>query len=180
MTTAQQIKKGFTLIEVLVVIGILGILATVALVAINPAEAQKKARDVQRLKDMATLQSVMEQYLADNPGTAGIAAGWAGGVSSGANVYSGCGTSNWLTVNLCPYLSVLPKDPQNRSTKMATGTAPYTAATVNAYYYFKMTSGAYKFCTYLESAANATKLTADGGSITDMFEVFSDSTATCP
>jgi prepilin-type N-terminal cleavage/methylation domain-containing protein len=34
-------KKGFTLIEILVVIGIIGILATVVLVAVNPSRQFK-------------------------------------------------------------------------------------------------------------------------------------------
>ncbi|OGY15414.1 MAG: hypothetical protein A3I52_01760, partial [Candidatus Blackburnbacteria bacterium RIFCSPLOWO2_02_FULL_40_10] len=65
---SSKSSKGFTLIELLVVIGIIGTLGAVALVAINPAEAQRKARDTQRIKDMATLQSVVEQYLNDNRG----------------------------------------------------------------------------------------------------------------
>ena len=46
---SSKSSKGFTLIELLVVIGIIGTLGAVALVAINPAEAQRKARDTQRM-----------------------------------------------------------------------------------------------------------------------------------
>lgn len=179
-------KKGFTLIEVLVVIGILSILATVALVAINPAEAQKKARDTARLKDMATLQSIVEQYLSDNPGAAAVPASWAGGVSSGTGATpKNCAATGWLGVNLCPYASVIPIDPSNRSTKVVdnpAGGGAATTQTLNAYYYLKAAGGAYKICTYMESLSNANKMLAanDGGNSDDMFEVYSDSTATCP
>lgn len=39
-------QKGFTLVELLVVIGILGIIATVILTIINPPEQTARGRDV--------------------------------------------------------------------------------------------------------------------------------------
>lgn len=174
MISAQKIKKGFTLIEVLVVIGILGILATVALVAINPAEAQKKARDVQRLKDMATLQSVLEQYLADNPGVA-APAGWSTGILSDTTKKGCSAAGGWMLVNLCPYLNVLPTDPSSRTASASDGTGASQPNKVLKYGFIQ-DSGGYKFCAYLESTSNAGKLGGDGGNYANMFEVFSSQT----
>lgn len=176
---ANRLQKGFTLIEILVVIGILGILATVALVAINPAEAQKKARDAGRLQDMATLQSAIEEYLSDNPGAAAIPAGWAAGVNSSGGLKT-CG-ANWLTVNLCPYLTTVPVDPSNRNSKVTNDLG--VPSNQNAYYYFKYANGAYKICTYLESVANKARVANanDGGNVAAMLEVGSDNAnAVCP
>src|SRR3989344_6650142 len=179
MYMIKTVHKGFTLIEVLVVIGILGILATVALVAINPAEAQKKARDTQRLKDMSTLQSIIEQYLQDNPGSGNALAATVS-LSSGPNGTKVCG-ANWLTVNLCPYANVIPIDPINRPTSVTNSLGAAVPGT-NAYYYFVSTSAGYKLCTYMESASNKEKIKAinDGGNNDTNFEVFSSSTITCP
>lgn len=57
-------KKGFTLLELLVVISIIGIL--IALGTVSYSAAQKKARDSKRRGDMKSLQNAMEQYSAQN------------------------------------------------------------------------------------------------------------------
>ena len=60
-------QKGFTLVEILIVVSLIAILAVVALITINPAEAQRRARDTQRIKDLSSIQSIIEQYLAAHP-----------------------------------------------------------------------------------------------------------------
>lgn len=52
------INKGFTLVELLVVITIIGILATVALVSLN--SARSKARDAKRLGDVRQIALALE------------------------------------------------------------------------------------------------------------------------
>lgn len=61
-------KRGFTLLEVLMVIGILAILATVVLVAINPARQFKIARDSQRNANISTILNAIGQNLTDHGG----------------------------------------------------------------------------------------------------------------
>jgi len=62
-------KKGFTLIEVLVVIGIIAILAAVVLVAVNPARQFKIARDSQRTSNVMSILSALGQNISEHKGT---------------------------------------------------------------------------------------------------------------
>jgi type IV pilus assembly protein PilA len=61
-------QKGFTLIEILVVIGIIAILAAIVLVAINPARQFAQARDTQRSSNLNTILNAVGQRIADNKG----------------------------------------------------------------------------------------------------------------
>lgn len=59
-------KKGFTLLELLIVITILAILTLVVVLFINPVEILKKSRDVQRMSDLDITRSAINLYLQDN------------------------------------------------------------------------------------------------------------------
>ncbi len=73
-------KKGFTLVELLIVIGILAILGTITVVVLNPAQLFAQARDSQRISDMSSLTSALSLYISiatpidmNGPGGAGTA-----------------------------------------------------------------------------------------------------------
>jgi len=76
-------KRGFTLLELLIVISIIGILVTVAVASYS--SSQQKARNSRRMSDMKSIQNAAEQYYADNNslypadtnfGVAYLPAGW--------------------------------------------------------------------------------------------------------
>ena len=53
-------KKGFTLIEILIVVGLIGLLGTLSAIAIG--SARSKMRDAKRLSDVRMLQSALEDH----------------------------------------------------------------------------------------------------------------------
>ncbi|BCX15156.1 MAG: hypothetical protein KatS3mg097_048 [Candidatus Parcubacteria bacterium] len=61
----MQKKSGFTLIEILLVIGIIAILAGALIVAINPGRQLAKTRDTQRTNDVQSIASAISQLIID-------------------------------------------------------------------------------------------------------------------
>jgi prepilin-type N-terminal cleavage/methylation domain-containing protein len=59
-------QKGFTLVELLVVISIIGVLATLVLLQLGTARA--KSRDAKRISDVNQIRSAVEQYFEDHDG----------------------------------------------------------------------------------------------------------------
>src|SRR5579872_6652054 len=64
----KNFKKGFTLIEILVVIGIIAVLAAIVIIAINPARQFAQARNTQRTSNVEAILNAVGQRIADNKG----------------------------------------------------------------------------------------------------------------
>lgn len=106
---ALRNSKGFTLIEILVVIGIIAILATIVLIAINPARQFKQARDTQRTSNVNAVLNAIGQYIADNKGS--YPAGIPKSPASTQEIGSGAGKTDLCVVIVPKYMPSLPVDP---------------------------------------------------------------------
>jgi prepilin-type N-terminal cleavage/methylation domain-containing protein len=62
---SSQKKKGFTLLELLLVIAIIAIIAAIVIVAINPARQLAQARNAQRASDLNAIYKAVQQYYID-------------------------------------------------------------------------------------------------------------------
>ena len=61
--------KGFTLLEILIVIAIIAIMSTVLVITLNPQRQLAKARDTERETDLNAMLLSIYQYQAEHSGT---------------------------------------------------------------------------------------------------------------
>lgn len=169
----RKFNSGFTLIELLVVIAILGILTALIVLAINPAEAQRKSRDVTRLSDVATLRKAIDLAIADGKVLPGTLATPFTGDSTGSRDASSL--TNWLGMDVSKYLSVLPIDPRQNATDatvLSDGTTQIAAG--GMIYTFRSNGQVYELNAYLESTDNSAVATNDGGTSALVYEIGTD------
>lgn len=94
-------QRGFTLIEIMLVVVIIGILSGLMLSMINVPRIQAKARDSRRIGDLKKIQTALELYFADYRGYP-EAEGWVDVTSTSF--------SNTLTTG--GYINTVPRDPK--------------------------------------------------------------------
>ncbi len=109
--------KGFTLIELIVVIGIIAILMTIVIIAVNPARQFGQARNADRRNAVLAVLNAVHQYSADNNGSlpatvSAVAAGTVQPICNGTPAACAVGRTD-LQILLSPvsYLTALPLDP---------------------------------------------------------------------
>lgn len=103
----QNLIRGFTIVELLIVIVVIAILAAISIVAYNGI--QERARNSQRESDVKVIVKALEMYYIDNGqyppgnGSTSINAAWSATADSSWDMLKG---------HLVPkYISELPKDP---------------------------------------------------------------------
>lgn len=148
-------KKGFTLIEILLVVAILAILAGLVILAINPQKQLKDARNAQRTADVSTILSAVYQYAVDNKGAmpgANIPTAPTAAMEICTSTVSATCTTATLAdlsalISTQTYLTAVPVDPAGNVTngagytiqKTANGRITVTAPAVGGYTLYSAT-----------------------------------------
>lgn len=117
----KKLQKGFTLVELLVVIGILAILTAVVLVAVNPGKALQDARNTERRAEVNAILSAITAYMADPVNSGQPPSTILGDCDAIPATYDQIGDASvgtWidLATALTPvYIAELPEDPADTS-----------------------------------------------------------------
>ena len=106
-------QKGFTLIEILLVVAAIAILAGIVIVAINPAKQLGDTRNAERKSAVNTILNAVTQYAVDNNGVlpAGVGTTTSEICATGAVSCAGFADLTVLTTN-GKYLVSIPNEPQ--------------------------------------------------------------------
>lgn len=125
MISLNKQNKGFTIVELLIVIVVIGILAGLVITTYNGI--QQKARNTERTTDLKTFQSQLEAYYANN-----------GRYPTSTNLGSGTGNDTWAAANLKGMDKETLRDPKAAAGDYSLST---TATPTNKYSYAPAPSG---------------------------------------
>lgn len=105
-------RQGFTIIELVIVVGILALLAATSILILNPADQLAKARNDQRRANLNLILNAVGQNIADNTGGFNCASG---AVPSATTTMADnnpiVGDYNIAPCLVSAYLQTLPFDP---------------------------------------------------------------------
>lgn len=109
MVSLKNKSKGFTIVELLIVIVVIGILATLVIVTFTGI--QQKARDSKRKTDLSAIQAALESYYSSN------------------NTYPTLAhlqDSSWISTNMKGFDTKALQDPKGSSGSTIGGTSSAT------------------------------------------------------
>lgn len=189
-------QKGFTILELLIVVAIVAVISVTVLLTLNPAELLKQSRDSRRISDLDTLRRALDLYLADvrspSMGTNGkcyiygdesytsncedtgraVTPGTMSIKASQATDGTGWIPVNFSQVSSKSPLSVIPVDPVNNA-----GYGFDQDSFVDSYFYlFIQNASSYELNANMESrryglGGDRDKTSTDGGDNPTLYEV---------
>ncbi|MEK7648540.1 MAG: type II secretion system protein [Patescibacteria group bacterium] len=111
---ALGLQKGFTLVELLVVVAIIGLLAGIAIVSVNSVRI--KARDTRRIADIKQIQNALELYNNEHGGMypasgADLKLGRNTNDANDPMAITSAGIKETPAADETVYLNVVPHDP---------------------------------------------------------------------
>ncbi len=174
-------KKGFTLIELIIVIALIALLATTVILVINPVKIFQEARDSQRIADLGQMNSAMSLMLATSSSQPSLGTATtcyknkatqncmtrytpnsAASSTVATQVVDGTG---WVPVSLgtSPAITAWPLDPTNNATYFYS----YTPDSANQWEF----TAAMESVRYGSSTSADNVVATDGGNQSTLFEV---------
>jgi prepilin-type N-terminal cleavage/methylation domain-containing protein len=149
-------SKGFTYVELMLVMAIAAILLTVTLLVYNPLEGRARARDNKRINDIFVLERIITEYHLDTGGypDAPDTLRNSHELPSASTISPDNSQSGWIEQDLRNYSTFLPLDPINDA---------------NYHYSYVHNGETYELNVKMELAVS--EMSNDGGDDTGTYEV---------
>lgn len=106
-------NKGFTFIEIFLVVAILAVIFVVVLILLKPTENRQKANDTKRLLDLSKITEAVDEYKLKYgvyPGTVNVL--YTSNTGSSLNLTDP--VNGWIGADLSAFLQIQPIDPINK------------------------------------------------------------------
>ena len=122
ITTKQKISanSGFTLVEMLVVLGLIALLSSIVLIAVNPSRQFKLGRDSERSAHLTALLNAIGQDMAENKGQFMCGTSTKALPTVSTQISSTVGDFDLASCIVPLYLANMPYDPNGSSTYFTT------------------------------------------------------------
>ncbi|MCE9585495.1 prepilin-type N-terminal cleavage/methylation domain-containing protein [Candidatus Nomurabacteria bacterium] len=108
-------KRGFTLLELLLVVAAIAILATIVFAVLSPADTLNKFRDTNRLSNIQAIESAMALYAIDNGGDVPNKSDWSTStpltICGNTDHNASCDLDLTDLTNNSKYMIEVPSDP---------------------------------------------------------------------
>ncbi len=158
-------RKGFTLIELVIVIAILAVLASVVVLVLNPAQLMAQARDSQRISDLSSIKIAVALYIATTTSTPTIGTGPTCTAAS-CNVSGPFGSETISTSTTVDSTGWVPTDLTKTAGGSPLPSLPLDPTNSGSYFYAykgEDTGHTFELDTRLESQKYRDMMVSDGG-----------------
>jgi general secretion pathway protein G len=136
-------KKGFTLVEILIVVIILGVLAAIVIPQFSRASIQAKESNLRT--NLQTVRSQVLLYKMQHDAEAYPGATFVAQMTTYTSSAGATSTTPTATYNLGPYLQSIPVNPaSNLNTVRIVTTGAFAAPTTDGGWWFNSTTGEFR------------------------------------
>jgi len=149
-------KKGFTLVEILIVVIILGILAAIVIPQFTQASTEAKISNLRT--NLQTIRSQLLLYRMQHDGEVYPGSDFVNQMIQYTNTVGVAQAARDSTHNLGPYLQSIPINPISNSNVVRIETGTFTAPSADAGWWFNSTTGEFR----ADVTTSTTHTTADG------------------